>query len=117
VVDSILTPTVSAILSTLLAPTDTSAHQDRMAAEMMIKLKGMPRYMGVGVMGLTLAFDGEATARGGRRFHQLDPEARAAQVARWKASRIPLRRMVLEVYEKMGTFIYYSLVEEAEGHA
>lgn len=111
-----LTPIVSALLSTLLAPTDTAAHQERMTAEMLTKVKNMPSYMSVGVIGLTLAFDANAVSRTGRRFHQLDPSARAAHVARWRGSRISLRRDMVDVYEKMGTFIYYSLVEEAGGH-
>lgn len=113
-IEPLLRSIVSAMLRTILAPADTSAHHERLTEEMIVKVLNMPRYMGVGVVGLTLAFDGEAVSRHGRRFVQLDPAAQAEQLDRWRRSRIPLKRLLVDVYEKMGTFIYYDLVEQAE---
>lgn len=105
-----LSPTVTALLRTLLAPTDTTRHEARLTEEMLARLRGMPRYMGVGVAGLTVAFDSAALATRGRRFHQLDVEAQRAHLALWRKA--PLAADMVDFYEKMGTFVFYSLVEE-----
>lgn len=107
--------TVQALLTTLLAfegeALNNPALQAELTQEMMGKLTNMPQFMGMGVAGLTILFDISCLAKTGRRFHQLPPEARQKKVQRWKQARLGLFRDTVEVYEKMGTFIFYSLQE------
>lgn len=75
----------------------------------------MPRYMGLGLAGLTMIFDSLAVSTSGRRFHQLDEGAQDRLLSRWRQA--PGGRDMVDFYEKMGTFVFYSLVEEERGHA
>lgn len=107
-----LAPTVAALLRTLLAPTSTTPHEARLTAEMIQRIRGMPRYMGLGVAGLTVVFDSLAVSTHGRRFHQLDATTQDRLVGRWRKA--PGGKDMIDFYEKMGTFVFYSLVEESE---
>src|SRR5690242_8400797 len=56
------------------------------------KLAGMPRYLGVGLVAATWAFDGWAVATAGRPFRLLPPERRGLALDRWRNSRFGLMR-------------------------
>ena len=78
------------------------------------KLEAMPELFGVGMMGMTLAFSAYAGARGGRSLAAQDLAQRQARLDEWRSSPVGLLRSFTQFYEKMGTFVYYSHVEEAE---
>jgi hypothetical protein len=107
--------TVQAILQTVLVEEGSAVCDPELAElltrEMLQKLTHMPRVMGLGVAGLTILFDLSSLVKTGRRFHLLDKSAQAEKLNRWKHARVGLFREVMELYEKMGIFIFYSLKE------
>lgn len=79
------------------------------------KLEHMPEFFGLGMFGVTLAFDAYGAARsGGTPFRRLPLTERRARLDEWKASPVGLFRSFTQFYEKMGSFVYYSFIEEAE---
>ena len=87
---------------------------DETAAMLHHKLEHMPELFGLGMLGVTLAFDTTARARGGRPFRKQDLVDHQRCLDAWKRSPIGLLRSFTQFYEKMGTFVYYSHVEEAD---
>lgn len=85
---------------------------DETARLMSEKLAAMPRYLGIGMVFATWAFDGWAVATAGRPFRLLPPERRELALDRWRNSRFGLMRSFTDFYGKMGIFVYYSIVEE-----
>lgn len=79
------------------------------------KLVNMPSYMGVGMMALTLTFDGLGVASGAP-FHRLPLAKRRVIFRRLKGVAVGLLAAFFAFYEKMGSFIYYSHLEEAGLH-
>jgi hypothetical protein len=82
--------------------------------DLMRKLFGMPQYLAVGMVGFTLAFDRASLFRHGRRFCALEIDQRLGQIERWKFSSIGPMRDFVSFYEKMGTFVFYSHLEESQ---
>ena len=76
------------------------------------KLDDMPPHLRAGMMGMTLVFDMAGVSHGGHRTHHLEVEQRRALLAQWKTGRLGPLRDFVAFYEKMGVFIYYSLLEE-----
>lgn len=101
---------VSQLVSDLVDPEGRGldpAHVAGAAADMQARLRYMPRYMGMGMTGLTLLF-----ARVG--YTTLPREQRVARIERWRKGKVSLQRDFVEFWEKMGTFTYWSRVEKAE---
>ena len=116
---SAIEPTVRSILDTLIC---RELEKESVALEpffeetvqgMLEKLFGMPQYLALGMVGLTLVFDRYGVLRGGR-FCSLSLDQRHVQLRKWKFSPVGPMRDFVAFYEKMGTFVYYSHVEE--GH-
>ena len=78
------------------------------------KMVLMPPHLGAGMIGLTLGFAGHAVGACGKPFSQLPLERQREILDGWKYSPVSLTRDFVQFYEKMGVFIWYSLVEEAE---
>ena len=87
---------------------------DETAAELLKKLTGMPAYLSLAMLGTTVAFDQSARVRGGRRFRSLDHAERMAWLDLWRAAPVGVFRDFVAFYEKMGVFVYYTHIEEAE---
>lgn len=100
---------VSTLLADLLDPDGHGLDAELLAGavqDMKGRLKCMPRYMGIGMLGLTAVFAGSG-------YVGLAKERRLRRIARWRASPISLQRSFVEFWEKMGTFTYWSRVEKA----
>ncbi len=79
------------------------------------KLEHMPEFFGLGMFGVTIAFDAYGAARaGGTPFRKQSLEERRARLEEWKSSPVGLFRSFTQFYEKMGSFVYYSFIEEVE---
>jgi hypothetical protein len=102
-------PVVSTLLQDLLDPDgrglDPACLQGAVS-DMKARLRGMPRYMGLGMMGLTTIFAGVG-------YPGQPRDARLARVEQWRHGKVSLQRDFVEFWEKMGTFTYYSRVEKA----
>lgn len=72
---------------------------DGATADMLDRIRIMPRYMGTGITCLTMAYG-----------------ATGSRIDTWRRSRIGPLRDFVEFYEKMGTFVYYSHVEKRMTH-
>lgn len=77
-------------------------------ATMAGKLRQMPRFMGLGIAALTLAFDADGVRFGGGRFRDNPAEARLAQARAWRDSALPFLPDFMDFYGKMGVFVYWS---------
>jgi hypothetical protein len=100
---------VSTLIQDLVDPDGRGldpAHLAGAVLDMKSRLAGMPRYMGAGMVGLTVLF-----ARVG--YASAPREARLARLERWRRGPVSLQRDFVEFWEKMGTFTYYSRVEKA----
>ena len=79
---------------------------------MVAKFGQMPPHVRIGLLGLTLGFSAYARGRSGRAFSRLPLARRLALVDEWRSSTVPVCPMFVQFYEKMGPFLYYSLLEE-----
>ncbi len=77
------------------------------------RLLGMPRYLAGGMVVMTLAFDSGARTLAGAPFHALPIPGRRKVIHRVRAIPVGLIHNFVSFYEKLGVFIYWSLVEEA----
>lgn len=118
-----LRPTVRQLISDVVsdpagAPLAGSAHIPAAAEDLLSHIGGMAPHLGAGMAALTLSFDGYCAGRGlGRRYHELDLQTRRACFDAWRRLPGPLKSWTL-FYEKMGTFSYWAVVEDAEhGHS
>ena len=116
---SAVEPTVRSILDALIAreleqdsALDAPFFEETVEG-MLDKLFGMPRYLVFGMVGLTLVFDQAARIQGSA-FCAMSLDDRHAVLRKWKFSPVGPMRDFVAFYEKMGTFVYYSHVEE--GH-
>lgn len=82
----------------------------RTVQSMVEKVRQMPRFMGIGIAALTIAFDADGLRFGGRRFRSNAEVQQRAQVAAWRSSAGPLRPDFMDFYGKMGVFVYWSHV-------
>jgi hypothetical protein len=110
-------PVVRALVACLVVPPDQeqalATELDATTAELVRKVSAMPRYMGLGMMLLTVAFDWFGILHGGRRFRALSRAKRERQVGWWRGAPFGLMRDTVEFYEKMGTFVFWSNREPA----
>ena len=87
--------------------------QLRFAQQAMVaKFGQMPPHVRIGLLGLTLGFSAYARGRAGRSFSQLPLARRQGLIDEWRSLPVPLCPMFVQFYEKMGPFLYYSLLEE-----
>lgn len=113
-------PTIQALARSVVAlevgadRIDATPFLDETAEGLFRKMVLMPPHLGAGMIGLTLGFAGHSVGAGGKPFAQLPLDRQREILDGWKYSRISLTRDFVQFYEKMGVFIWYSLVEEAE---
>ena len=79
-------------------------------ARLVQKIGLMPPHLGAGMVGLTFVFDGLGRVRGGA-YAQLDEAARRQHLQTWRKAPVGVMRDWVQFYEKMGTFVYWSVVE------
>ena len=79
---------------------------------MQAKVAQMPPHLRLGMAGLTLAFGAYVRARAGQALSDLPLERRAALLAEWQQAPLGPCQQLVQFYEKMGAFLYYSIVEE-----
>jgi len=109
-----LLPVIEPLLATVLCAELGSADAidpallRQTTATMAGKLNQMPRYMGLAIAGLTVAFDADGVRFGGGRFRDNAPDARLAQARAWRDSRVPFLPDFMDFYVKMGVFVYWS---------
>ena len=106
----VLEPAVTALLEDVLDP-HGQGNLDPVAfaaavQDLLVKLAGMPRYLGVGMKGLTVMFD-----LAGGPHHRRPVRDRAKRLDRWRRAPIGTLRTFVDFYEKMGTFAYYTHIE------
>ena len=68
----------------------------------------MPDYLRLPFHALVLVFDAWSIPLTGKPFHRLDTDRRSAQLARWKSSRLEVRRRLVEFYGSLALFGLYS---------
>ncbi len=71
----------------------------------------MPRFLGLGIAILTLAFDWWGVLWKGRRFRKQDLESQRIQLEQWERSFLGPCRDLIEFYALLVRFIYYSQPE------
>jgi len=76
------------------------------------RLLGMPRFLAGGMAAMTLGFDRLGVE--GTPFHRLDLHARRAALARVRGVPIGIVHNFVSFYDKLGVFIFWSLVEDRE---
>ena len=118
-----LRPTVHRLVSDVVAdatgtPLAGDEHVSAAADDLLSHIGGMAPHLGAGMAALTLSFDAWcAASNGGRRFHDQSLSERRQCFDAWRRLPGPLKSWTL-FYEKMGTFSYWAVVEEAEfGHS
>lgn len=116
-VEPVVRSLVETVLSSELGMDDLGglAHLDETVSVLMHKLTHMPTHLSLGMQGMTLAFDALG-ALGGRPFRSKALPARRRQLAVMKNAPLGLMRDFAAFYEKMGSFVYYSILEEAGEH-
>ena len=114
-----LQPTVAAIVAAVVtAEIGGPAYVDaealaRAQALMGRRLLAMPPHMSAGMLALTTLFEQGGWATGGAPFSALSADRQATVLGAWRHSPIPFCRDFVDFYEKMGVFVYWSIIEEA----
>ena len=80
---------------------------------MVAKVDQMPPHLRLGMAGLTLSFSAYARARTGRSLSALLPDRRLALLEEWRGAPLGPCRQFVQFYEKMTSFLYYSILEES----
>ncbi|MEL6345210.1 MAG: hypothetical protein AAFV53_19040 [Myxococcota bacterium] len=83
------------------------------AAAMASRIAQMSPHLQIGMFGLTTAFSAYARARTGQSLRTLSIPQRQQLLDEWRASPIGPCRQFVQFFEKMGSFLYYSLLEES----
>ncbi|MFA5087625.1 MAG: hypothetical protein WC552_01160 [Candidatus Omnitrophota bacterium] len=96
-------PTVSEDIQTSI--------RENTAQGILLCLDLMPRYMRAGIIILTIGFDWSGILWTAKRFRDQDAPRREKQVHFWQRCPLPIARDLMQFYQKMGTFLYYSEVE------
>ncbi len=73
------------------------------------KIQAMPFILRTAMTILTHAFNGYGLVLCGKPFCRQNPQQRLRQIAQWKNGPLGLCRAFIGFYEKMTTFIYFSL--------
>ena len=117
-VQPIVRSLVETVISAELGRDDLSgvAHVDEAVEVMMHKVLHMPTHLSWGMQGMTLLFDAAGAIGSGRTFRQKSLPERRKQLNWMKGAPVGLIRDFAAFYEKMGSFSFYSLIEEAHGH-
>ena len=76
------------------------------------RISQMPPHLSFGMMVLVLSFNRFCRARAGQAVAELSNDERLQMLGLWKTSPIGPLRQFVQFYEKMGSFVYYSCVEE-----
>jgi hypothetical protein len=76
------------------------------------RITQMPPHLSFGMLILVLSFDRFCRSRAGGPVAKLSNPARLEMLGSWKTSPIGPLRQFVQFYEKMGSFVYYSCVEE-----
>jgi len=76
------------------------------------RIRQMPPHLSFGMMVLVLSFDRFCRGRAGRAVADLSNAERLEMLGSWEVSPIGPLRQFVQFYEKMGSFVYYSCVEE-----
>ncbi len=105
-----LRPTIRQLIRDLAADEfEGEAYLDEVVEHLLRKIGGMPAHLGSGMAGLTLLFEASGPA-----WHRLPTSTRRARFEAWRGK--PLLGDWVVFWEKMGVFVYWSVVEEAEEH-
>jgi hypothetical protein len=119
----LLNPVIASLVETVLVddldgPTPVEQeYLDQTSRVLLHRMVNMPRHLAAGMMMLTVAFDLSAVPAHGARFRALGVQHRGEHLGRWKAAPVGVFRDFVDFYEKMGVFVYYSHIEDAEhGH-
>lgn len=80
----------------------------RTSAIMYKKILGMPKFLGIPMLILTLKFDLYGILICGRRFQKQSVQQREKQIRHWKNSIFGPCRDFIDFYQKLIFFIYYS---------
>jgi len=103
-----LRPTVEQLIRDLVADEfEGEALVKEVCCRMLRTIGNMPPHLGTGMAALTLAF--EAT---GPVWHRLPAATRKARFEAWR--RRPVLKDWVTFWEKMGVFVYWSVLEERE---
>lgn len=115
---AIVRAVVEAVLSEQLGIDEVSGlpFVDETAAGLERRIAQLPAFLGLGIRGMTLAFDRSALLTEGGRFRGLPLDARRRHLARWKDAPLNLPRNLPMFFEKMTVFVYYCHVEDSAGH-
>lgn len=116
-VEPVVRSLVETVISSELGVDDLAGipHVDETVDVLMHKLMNMPLHLSLGMQGMTLFFDA-AGAVSGRPFRFKSLPARRRQLAVMKGAPVGLLRDFAAFYEKMGSFVYYSVIEESGDH-
>ncbi len=110
-----MAPIVRALVVALVVPADQveplATTIDQTTTELVRKVAAMPRYMGLGIVVLTWVFEWWGLLHGGRRFRHLGAARQERQLRLWRRAPLGLMRDLVEFYEKMGTFVFWSYRE------
>ncbi|MBL8012246.1 MAG: hypothetical protein JNN05_00215 [Candidatus Omnitrophica bacterium] len=102
------------LLSTMGEDYPLNQESFRMTARYTIlKMLGMPAFLRLPMIILTMAFDVCGLLFGGKMFRYLSYEKQRQQFLVWQKSSIGPCRDLIMFYQKMGIFIYFSFAEQA----
>lgn len=87
-------------------------HIRKTGAVLLQRIGQMPPHLSFGMLLLVLSFDRFCRMRAGRAVAELSNDERLEMLGRWKVSPVGPLRQFVQFYEKMGSFVYYSCVEE-----
>ena len=106
-----LRPTVQQLIRDLVADEfDGEQRVEDVADRLLSKIGSMPPHLGFGMAGLTALFEASGPA-----WHRLGVDTRKARFEAWRGK--PVFGDWVTFWEKMGVFVYWSVVEEEEeGH-
>ena len=111
-------PLVRRLVETIVVDANPAMREEATlatAGQMLLgKVLAMPRYLGLPMFVLLTVFEVYAIALCGLPFRWAGAAGRARVVRHWRSHPVGPFRDFGQFYEKMGTFLYYSLIEERE---
>ena len=112
-------PTVSGLVEAVIAAEVGRAevsdlpHVTETGEILLARITQMPPHLSLGMLTLVLSFDRYCRTRAGKRVADLSIQDRQRMLTAWKNAPIGPLRQFVQFYEKMGTFVYYSCLEES----
>jgi hypothetical protein len=107
-----LEPVVEALLCDLVVDEfHGHAYLPQTRDRLLHKIRQMPPHLGLGMVGLTLAWDAYGVGRGGKPSHLQPVDQRKQRFHEWREGPVLLQTWT-QFYEKMGVFVYWSTVED-----